>query len=75
MFLFNLCSLGNWEKHTRGIGMKLLQKMGYESGKGLGSKGEGIVTPVEATLRPGRAALGAYGPEHKKPKGSLQCFI
>lgn len=29
-----------------GVGFKLLQKMGFESGKGLGSEKEGIVAPL-----------------------------
>lgn len=57
--------LGNWEAHTRGIGAKLLLKMGYQPGKGLGKELQGIATPVQAHLRKGRGAIGAYGPEKK----------
>lgn len=44
--------LGEWEKHTKGIGSKIMQKMGYVVGAGLGSRGEGIVVPVSAQVLP-----------------------
>jgi tuftelin-interacting protein 11 len=57
--------LADWEKHTTGIGSKLLMQMGYEPGKGLGKSLQGRCGPVEATVRKGRGAIGAYGAEHK----------
>lgn len=45
-------SFGGWEAHTRGIGSKLMLKMGYEYGKGLGKLQEGRVEPVMAVVLP-----------------------
>ncbi|XP_023302666.2 septin-interacting protein 1 [Lucilia cuprina] len=56
-------NVGAWEQHTRGIGAKLLLQMGYKPGMGLGKDLQGISQPVEAHVRKGRGAIGAYGPE------------
>lgn len=41
--------------------------MGYKAGKGLGKEGKGIAEPIPVAKRPGRAAVGAYGPEVHRP--------
>lgn len=73
-------NVGAWEQHTRGIGAKLLLQMGYKPGKGLGKDLQGISQPVEAHVRKGRGAIGAYGPETAASVGgkgvciTLLCF-
>lgn len=47
-----LGDLGQWEAHTKGIGSRLLTKMGYIPGQGLGRDGEGRVEPVPIQLLP-----------------------
>jgi hypothetical protein len=54
---------GAFEKHTRGVGLRILTKMGYEEGKGLRCKGQGIVNPIEVEERPRYLGFG-YGEEN-----------
>jgi hypothetical protein len=64
----NSDELGSWEKHTKGIGSKLLQKFGF-TGR-LGAKETGIDKAIEVTVRPVNVGLGFGNLETEKvPRG------
>ncbi|CAM9318795.1 unnamed protein product [Ectocarpus fasciculatus] len=48
--------LGKWEKHTKGVGRKLLDKFGFKGR--LGAKEDGISAAVEVKVRPNMMGLG-----------------
>jgi hypothetical protein len=56
------------------IGNRLLQKMGWKEGQGLGSTGSGIIDPIQAQYREGRAGLGSVQVEdaYSGKKGALE---
>lgn len=49
--------LGEWEKHTKGFGSRMMQKYGYVLGTGLGHDGGGIVVPISAQVLPAGRSL------------------
>lgn len=50
---------GTFERHTKGFGSKMMVKMGFVPGSGLGKDGQGIVNPLTAVRRPKSRGLGA----------------
>ncbi|XAR66805.1 hypothetical protein NMG60_11013147 [Bertholletia excelsa] len=55
----SLSNYGAFELHTTGFGSKMMAKMGFKEGGGLGKDGQGIAEPVEAIQRPKSLGLGA----------------
>ncbi|XP_062195440.1 uncharacterized protein LOC133898757 [Phragmites australis] len=51
--------VGSFERHTKGFGSKMMVKMGFVPGSGLGKDGQGIATPLTAVRRPKSRGLGA----------------
>jgi hypothetical protein len=49
--------LGDFEKYTRGMGSKLMAKMGYIPGTGLGKDAQGRIIPVSAQILPPGSSL------------------
>nr|XP_048333164.1 uncharacterized protein LOC107427271 isoform X1 [Ziziphus jujuba var. spinosa] len=50
--------IGAFEVHTKGFGSKMMAKMGFVEGGGLGIEGQGIAQPIEVIKRPKSLGLG-----------------
>ncbi|WVZ11044.1 hypothetical protein V8G54_015574 [Vigna mungo] len=48
----NYANIGSFEEHTIGFGSKMMAKMGYMEGGGLGKNGQGMTQPIEVIQRP-----------------------
>ena len=67
----NKSKIGNFEKHTRGIGRKIMQRHGWKDGEGLGNgRKKGITEAIETR---GQTSSCKHGIGYKKrPKGDNQ---
>mgnify|MGYP002776192298 FL=1 len=55
----SLCQIGQFEAHTKGFGSRMLAKMGFTEGSGLGKDKQGMAQPLQAIKRPKSLGLGA----------------
>jgi len=55
-------------RKTYGTGFKLLQKMGFKSGKGMGKEENGRINPVQAVVRKAKVGLQEY---ENQPKATV----
>lgn len=55
-----------------GFGAKMMEKMGWQAGMGLGTSGEGIVIPVESKLRPKNMGIAFKGFREKTEQSKLE---
>ncbi|KAG6898976.1 hypothetical protein C0993_002065 [Termitomyces sp. T159_Od127] len=51
----------HFNKISGSFGARMLSKMGWQAGTGLGTTGEGIVTPVESKMRPQKMGIAFRG--------------
>ncbi|PIO26299.1 hypothetical protein AB205_0129330 [Aquarana catesbeiana] len=68
---------GSWERHTKGIGQKLLQKMGYVQGRGLGKNAQGTANCNTVLLDNNELGKGIIAPieaKQRKGKGAVGAY-
>ncbi|KAG6821212.1 hypothetical protein H0H93_004033 [Arthromyces matolae] len=57
--------MAHFSKISGSFGARMLSKMGWQAGAGLGATGEGIVTPVESKMRPQKMGIAFKGFKEK----------
>lgn len=61
----SVSEMAHFSKISGTFGARMLSKMGWQAGTGLGVTGEGIVTPVESKLRPQKMGIAFRGFKEK----------
>lgn len=61
--IFSTGQIGSFEIHTKGFGSKMMAKMGFVEGGGLGKDGQGMAQPIEVIKRPKSLGLGVKFPD------------
>ena len=64
----NEAEVGAWQKHTKGIGLKYLQKFGFKGR--LGKEEDGIAAPIEAVVHGANTGLG-FGKKPRQAESSM----
>jgi tuftelin-interacting protein 11 len=62
----------HFSKISGSFGARMLAKMGWEAGTGLGATGEGIVTPVESKMRPQKMGIAFKGFKEKTEQSKAE---
>ena len=64
--------MAHFSKIQGSFGARMLAKMGWQAGTGLGTTGEGIVTPIESKLRPQKMGIAFKGFKEKTEQSKLE---
>ena len=64
--------LAHFSKIQNSFGARMLAKMGWQAGTGLGVTGEGIVTPIESKLRPQKMGIAFKGFKEKTEQSKME---
>ncbi|KAF8906195.1 GC-rich sequence DNA-binding factor-like protein-domain-containing protein [Gymnopilus junonius] len=64
--------MAHFSKIQGSFGARMLAKMGWQAGTGLGAAGEGIVIPIESKLRPQKMGIAFKGFREKTEQSKLE---
>ncbi|KAF9071594.1 GC-rich sequence DNA-binding factor-like protein-domain-containing protein [Rhodocollybia butyracea] len=62
----------HFAKLSGSFGARMLEKLGWKAGQGLGATGEGIVTPIESKMRPEKSGIAFRGFKEKTEQSKME---